>query len=888
MNNEKANGQWLIALSPLFGSCKVGCGSALSKQTWHCIRLALLFTFHFSLFTLAQPVMGGARWICMPQSGIPVFRTTFVASGRVSKAILRASSLGIYDVFINGRRVGEEELKPDWTDYRKEVAYQEFDVTDLLRKGGNALSAQVTKGWWGGDIAHNAYGPNPTLQFIASLMLTYRNGTRQTIVTDSDWHCSNASPVTNADIYDGESYDARISTDWQLYDFDDSSWMNAKVSNDPHPALIRQTAPPVTIRHKSLWRHPRHVTVYEGSKPAGTTFGTINILSRQDPTGKSHSSSFAPVHLRKGQTIVADLGQNMVGWVQFTAKGKAGTTIRVRHGEMLNSGGDAARLDKGPAGSIWTYNLRTADATLSYTMNGNASGETYHPSTTYMGFRYAELTADADITLYDIVGQVVGSNITEWGEFECSDPDINQLYRNIWWSQRGNFVSLPTDCPQRDERLGWAGDTQIFSRTAMYNGDATEIYRRWMRDLRLSQAESGAVRDIIPYCEFWGEGNAAWGDAVVIVPWNVYDMTGDISILRENYEAMKRWITYCKSQADGTWKYNGAGTAMGDWLSYEPLDSRYVSVCYFAYVSRLMQKVALALSDNESDSYAIDAGDFEQLYLDIRAEWQRRYLTPSGTVIDATQTSYLLALHLGLLPEQYVGTCRQALAQKIISNDYRLSTGFVGTGILCTTLSEAGLDDLAFTLLQQRKNPSWLYSIDQGATTIWERWDSYTIENGFHKHEWNMNSFNHYSYGSVAEWMYAGIAGIQTPDYAVTEIGESGFSHFVLAPHVDQRTTTLLRQVQGKRLTWARARTHVSQGDIEARWDRKDDGRIIYRINIPEGTTATVRMPVIASTDVVLKDGKPVLDGLIDTKAQTVSFQVTSGRHKIECRASSI
>lgn len=810
-------------------------------------------------------IAGTTNWYVPHSQGFPVLRKYFTLDKKAVKAIVRASALGIYDLYINGQRVEGEELKPGWTDYRKEVAYQEFDVTDMVQEGDNAISAQLGRGWWAGDIAHGAYGDNPLLQFIAMLHVSFDDGTRKTILTNDTWKSAKASPVTMSDIYDGESYDGRISTAWRNADFDDSAWGNAAINVNNGITLFKQTSPMVTVRDEILWRQPISAVVYQGSVPTGTTFGKISIVNEYESVNN--------ILLKKGQTMVVDVGQNMVGWVCFTAKGKEGTVITIRHGEMLNYNGDQGRLDQGPAGSVWTYNLRTADATLHYTMNGNAEGETYHPTTTFMGFRYVEMTATEDITLVDLVGQVVGDNIKEWGEFECSDSDINQLFQNVWWSQRGNFLSIPTDCPQRDERLGWSGDTQIFSRTAMYNSDATELYRQWMREMRNGQAANGAFRDMVPFVWFWGEGNAAWGDAGVIVPWTVYDMTGDKTLLTENYDAMKRWIEFCKAQGDGTWKYNGAGTGMGDWLSYEELDARYVSVCYFAYVAKLMQKAALALSAKTNDTYAIDAKNYEQLYEDIRKEWQTRYLNDSGSIKNGTQTSYLLALHLSLVPEDKVKSCRKMLRQKIIGNGYRLSTGFVGTGILCGTLSEQGMDDLAFALLQQRKNPSWLYSIDQGATTIWERWDSYTIENGFHQHPWNMNSFNHYSYGSVVEWMYAGICGIQTADYAVNAIGESGWRNFVLAPHVDNRSDAIIRNVNGERITWARAKMAIPIGNIEARWDRKDDGRIVYKVVIPPLSHATVIMPRVDVTDVIVVNGETVAGDIV----------LGAGSYTIEC-----
>ena len=440
----------------------------------------------------------------------------------------------------------------------------------------------------------------------------------------------------------------------------------------------------------------------------------------------------------------------------------------------------------------------------------------------------------------------MGSDIEEWGEFECSDSRINQLYSNIWRGQRGNFLSVPTDCPQRDERLGWTGDTQIFSRTALYQSDAASFYRKWMRDMRNSQREDGAYPDIAPYNNFWSYGTAAWGDAGVIVPWNVYDMTGDKRILEENFDSMTRWMEWLATQqetvvnADGesvTYHHIGGGTATGDWLAYEALEPRYVSVAYYAYVTQLMDSICTALGKTA------EAMHYQQQYQDIRREFQTRYLTRDGHLTRTTQTAYLLALRFGLLPELYREAARQELRKKIEQNGYKLSTGFVGTALLCPVLSDEDMDDLAYALLLQRKNPSWLYSVDQGATTVWERWDSYTHEGGFHKHHWNMNSFNHYAYGVIAEWMYAYMAGVRP--------ASPGFRHVILAPHADHRPDNHPTLAYQPRITWARSRIHTPHGDITSVWHRFPDGHYEYEFLLPHDVTYDVAIPHLQPSDKV-------------------------------------
>lgn len=792
-------------------------------QTFHSIIKALLL----SLAVFALPVqlsaqgrgLGAAQWItanneCAGQS-MPIFKQTVELIALPQQAVIEATALGIYDVTINGSRVGCHELKPGWTDYRKEVTFQTHDVTSLLQKGQNEVCIQLSRGWWAGAISRGVYGEHPAMAVMARLIADGQC----LAATDSTWLCSLSGPLLMGDIYNGETYDARLHP---------AGWLPTRTLEDMSMDVVPFEGPIVTIRPEQMWRHPQSITIYHDTIATGTTYGQIR------PDRVLGDEPFA---LHRGETAVVDLGQNMVGWMQFEAKAKGGTVLTLRHGEMLNYNGDRARLDDGPGGSVWTYNLRSAAATLHYTFCGNPQGETYHPSHTFMGFRYVAVTASDDVEIRQLTGMVVGSDIREWGEFECSDASINQLYQNIWWGQRGNFLSVPTDCPQRDERLGWTGDTQIFSRTALYQSDVAAFYRKWMRDMRNSQRDDGAYPDIAPYPAFWGYGTSAWGDAGVIVPWNVYEMTGDKAILEENFESMTRWMEWLATQHEDGFTHSGGGTSTGDWLAYDELDRRFVSVAYYAYVAQLMDSVCTALGKTD------DAGRYRQLYSDIRDEFQQHYMEADGTLNRTTQTAYLLALRLGLLPEQHRAAARDSLRMKIETNDYKLSTGFVGTGILCSTLSDEDMDDLAYALLLQRKNPSWLYSVDQGATTVWERWDSYTVEGGFHKHHWNMNSFNHYAYGAVAEWLYAYMGGIRP--------GSPGFGHVVLAPHADRRPADHPTLQYQPRITWMRTKIHTPHGDITSAWRLMDDGHYEYVFTLPAGVTYDIRIPHLQPADKV-------------------------------------
>ena len=779
-------------------------------------------------------------------NGAEMFRIKFNLVNEVKSAKIYTSALGVYDLFINGNRVGTtsddgtvvyDELKPGWTDYDKTVQYSTYDVTSLLQSGANAIGAHVASGYWNGGIAHGQYG-TPDLSFIAKLVIQFTDGTTQIVVTDPTWLTNSFGPIRMADIYNGETYDARNESDWKTAGFDDSKWLQTALFTGFTGQLKAFVGPTVQVR-QGLTNNPVSTTVYEGIKANGQTFGAINTISSINGTGL--------VHLKKGQTALYDLGQNMAGWIKFTANSAAGTKMTLRFGEMLNDNGASSRGNDGPAGSLYTANLRTAKATLIYIFKGAAGGETFNPNLTYFGFRYCEVTATQDVDIQSLSGQVVGSATEEGSSFITSSPIVNKLYSNVLWGQRSNFLSIPTDCPQRDERLGWTGDTQIFSHAAAYNADVDAFFHKWMGDMRDSQRSDGAYPSVAPFC--WGVdfGQGAWGDAGIIVPWNVYLMYGDAGIINENYASMEKYMAFLAAQAGSGYLYNGAGTDYGDWVAYESTDSRYVSVVYYAYAAQLMSKMSKAISLVSGDTYDVKSANYATLYNKIKAEFQTRYVNADGTLKQTTQTAYLLALKLGLFPNDVAkNTGITFLTQKIANNGNKLSTGFIGTGTLNQTLSQFGATNTAYNLLLQRGNPSWLYSVDQGATTIWERWDSYTIDNGFQTV--TMNSFNHYSYGAVSEWMYRFMAGIEADDSI------PGFKHFVLQPSPDTRTT--LPQGQD-RITTVDAKYHSYYGDIKSAWQLRSDGNLMYTATVPANTTATLYLPLAATTDIVYEGDVP-------------------------------
>ena len=758
--------------------------------------------------------------------GIPMFRTEFALAKTVKSARIYSSALGIYDLFINGKRVGTpqtdgtmvyDELKPGWTDYRKTVFYSVYDITGLLKNGQNAVGSEITSGWFTGGVAHNEYGQHP-LAFIAQIRIEYTDGATETIVTNTaDWKATTDSPIRMADIYNGETYDARKESAWTSAGFNDADWSETAVNNYFTGNIISFIGQSVRVR-KSLEQTPKNIKIHNGTTPNGTTYGEVNVMRTLNNT---HAFTLAA-----GETAIIDFGQNFVGWINFKVIGAQGTKLTARFAEMLNDSGAESRGNDNAKGTLYLRNLRSAKATLCYITKGDAQGETFHPSMTFFGFRYCEITATKDITIENLKGEVVGNANEENSAFVTNNELINKLYSNIVWGQRSNFLSIPTDCPQRDERLGWMGDTQIFSRAATYNADVLPFFHKWAKDVRDSQQSDGTYPSVVPDSWNVGYGRTAWAEAGIIVPWNLYLMYGDRQLLSEQYASMEKFMDWLATRRFDGYLYNGGDTQYGDWLAYEATDARFISVCYYAYAAQLMAKISAALNQTQN------VLKYQTLYRNIKEEFQRRYVSPRyGTLSVTSQTAYLLALKNDLLPDSaQTQLALTTLTGKIQDNGNKLSTGFVGTGILNQTLSEFGANDLAYNLLLQRENPSWLYSVDQGATTIWERWNSYTIASGFG--DPSMNSFNHYSYGAVSEWMFRYVAGIE-PDE-----NHPGFKHFILQPQPDIRNVS-----DNERITIVDAEYGSYYGKIKSRWERKTDGNFRYTIAVPANTSATLYLP---------------------------------------------
>jgi len=743
---------------------------------------------------------------------VPYLRKTFAVTKPITRATIYATALGIYELRLNGKRVGDHILAPEWTDYSKRLRYQEYDVTPLVASGSNVLAAQVANGWYSGHIGNGGYqrwGTSPAL--LAQLELNYADGSSARITTDGTWK-SHVSPLLATDFMLGEDYDATQELcGWDQPTFSDADWLAVRERTEPLRAINGQVMEPV----RQLDEIPAK-TLTE-PKPGHWTY---------------------------------DLGQNMVGVVRLKVTAAAGTRITLRHGEMLNADG-----------SIYTANLRGAPSIDTYICKGGGT-EVWQPKFTFHGFRYVELTGLPSKPPKDAVtGIVIGSDTPRSGEFACSDPRINQLQSNIQWGQRGNYLSVPTDCPQRDERLGWMGDAQVFVRTATYNADVAAFFTKWLTDVTDSQLANGSFADVSPFAGP-STGTPAWGDAGVICPWTIYQTYDDLALLDRQYPSMVKWVEYCRGLSVNHIRSANRGNDYGDWLSIgADTDKELIGTAYYAYSTSLVAKAAAALGKTA------DAETYGKLFGAIRQAFIDRYISADGLVKGNTQCGYVMALKFDLLPAELRAKAADHLEADIIAKGYHLSTGFVGVSYLLPVLTKAGKTDTAYRLLTQDTFPSWLFSVKMGATTIWERWDGWTPDKGFQNI--GMNSFNHYSLGSCGEWLYASVAGIDC------DPAQPGFKQIVIKPAVSSK------------LSEARGQLRSLHGLITSAWTCSN-GTFILTTTIPANATATVYVPTTDAAG-VLESGKPV------STAEGVKFQrmengaavfaVDSGRYQFRSRS---
>lgn len=710
----------------------------------------------------------------------PIFRKEFALTEtkKIAKATAFITAHGMYEAELNGKRIGNDYLTPGWTSYHNRLQYQVYDVTDQLNiQGTNAIGVTLGNGWyrdylaWGG--LRNHYGDDISLLF--QLEILFEDGSKKTVLSDGSWRTSQG-PVLNSEIYDGELYDStKELQDWTKPGFDDSTWATAIPKDFSKKVLIATENEPIRKQEE---------------------FTPLSILKTPE-----------------GDTVV-DFGQNLVGWVQLKVSGNKGDTITLFHTEVLDK-----------AGNFYVENLREADQKATYILNGKTD-QVLEPHFTFQGFRYVKVIGfPGELKKDHLKAIALYSDMENTGNFTTSNPMINQLQQNIQWGQKGNFLDVPTDCPQRDERLGWTGDAQAFFRTAAYNMNVENFFSKWLKDVKADQLPNGSIPFVVP--NVLGPnagGSAGWGDVATIIPWEMYELYGDKTVLQHQYGSMKAWVDYITSQSkDNLWK---TGFHFGDWLFYTPDDDRdgkaaitdkyLITQCFFAHSTQLLLNAAKVLEkENDVDLYS-------KLLNNIKSAFQKEYVTSSGRLVSGTQTAYVLALQFDMLPESLRIQAAERLVSNIVDYGYHLTTGFLGTPYLNHVLSRFGQEEIAYKLLLQDTYPSWLYPVTQGATTIWERWDGIKPDGTFQTP--SMNSYNHYAYGAIGDWMYRNIGGINPSSDG------SGYKKF----HI--------KVIPGGGLTSASARLETQYGPISSSWTY---GQNIFNqdIEIPVNTSADVYIP---------------------------------------------
>jgi alpha-L-rhamnosidase len=731
-------------------------------------------------------LVGGVRSI--PPS--PFLRRAFKIERPVKSARLYTTALGVYECEINGVRVGDQILAPGWTDAKTRLRYGTFDVTELLQNGANVWGTALGDGWACGHIGWtDRQRETDRPKFFGQLEIEYEGGARETIATDGNWKF-NYGPILQSDLLMGEHYDARLEfAGWSTPAFVESAWRSALTFDEGARVLCAPLGPPVRV-----------------------------------------TQEIVPVKIHQsGGAQIFDMGQNMVGRVRLKIKGERGQTIRLRFAEVLNDGPNATE------GGIYIANLRAAQQTDYYTCRGGEP-EIWKPRFTFHGFRYVEVNGlRGEANLKMITGEVLHSDTARIGDFECSDPLINQLQKNIDWGWRGNSLDIPTDCPQRDERLGWTGDAQVFVRTAAFNRDVTAFFSEWQRTMADEQRSDGAIPCTIPapvglesaaHSSAWHDGGPAWADAVLICPWEIYRTSGDTRILEEHWENFEKYFAYLENTAkDNLRCYDDFEyfQGFGDWLALDGsgqteggTPKELIGTAFYAHAANLLSSIARVLGK------ADEAQNYRAKFDSIRAAFTRRYVSSEGLMSPPYQTPYLLALEFNLVPDELRPKLAQELKRAIKARGGKLSTGFVGSPYINHVLTATGQNDLAYELLFQKQWPSWLYAVTQNATTIWERWDAWTHDKGFQTI--SMNSFNHYAYGAVGAWLYQVVAGIELDE------GIAGYQAFRLQPQPHEK------------LTFARAHLDTLHGRIESAW-KIEDGKFEWDFVVPPNTTARVLPP---------------------------------------------
>ncbi|MRG48410.1 Bacterial alpha-L-rhamnosidase [Chitinophaga sp. SYP-B3965] len=729
-----------------------------------------------------QPADWTAKWIAVSEKDTlarsPLFRKEFSVTKKIRSAIAYITAKGLYEANINGQRVSDSYFAPGWTSYRKHLQYQVYDVTASLKNGANAIGVTLGDGWYKGRIGFGSqrrfYGDTRAL--LMQLEIVYTDGTKESINTDESWKTA-YGPIMAADIYDGETYDAREEkTGWATAGYaGGSSWANVRLLEKGTEQLVGMSGPMVK-KHEE--------------------FKALKVFKTP-----------------KGETVV-DFGQNLVGWVVLKAKGTAGTKITLSHAEVLDK-----------EGNFYTVNLRSAKAQAHYILKGNEE-QSFEPHFTFMGFRYVKVDGyPGELQAGDLTAVALYSDMATTGKFTTSNTLLNQLQHNIQWGQKGNFVDVPTDCPQRDERLGWTGDAQAFANTAAYNMDVAGFFTKWLKDVKADQQPSGLIPHVIPNVLGANDGaSAGWADVSTIIPWDMYVAYGDKRLLEVQYESMKNWVGFISAKAkNNLWN---TGFHFGDWLFYRPdddndgraavTDKYLIAQAFYAHSTQLVINAARALGKQD------DVDKYTTLLSEIKKAFIKEYMTGNGRLVSSTQTAYVLALQFDMLPEELRASSAERLVENIRSYGNHLTTGFLGTPYLCHVLTRFGHINVAYDLLMQQSYPSWLYPVKMGATTIWERWDGIKPNGNFQTPD--MNSYNHYAYGAIGDWMYRNMAGINSDPAA------PGYKKIHISPK------------PGGGITSVSGELNTPYGLVVSSW-KIENNVFKLDVQIPANTSATVVLP---------------------------------------------
>ena len=707
----------------------------------------------------------------------PMFRTAFSSGKKIESARLYITANGLYEAFINGRRVGDSYLTPGWTSYNKRLQYQVYDVTGMINRGNNGLGVMLGSGWYRGNLAwggnKNIYGTQ--LSLLCQLLIMYADGSTQLVLSDGNWKSSTGA-IRYSEIYHGEINDAgKEKKGWSAAAYNDADWSPVKLVSVPKDILLATYNEPIR-------KHER--------------FTPVRIF--KTPRGE----------------LVADFGQNLVGMVEVKVSGSAGDSVKLYHAEVLDK-----------YGNFYTDNLRAAKQLNIYVLSGNGE-EHFEPHFTFQGFRYVKVeNFPGELKPENLTAVALYSDMQTTGSFSSSNALLNQLQHNIEWGQKGNFLDVPTDCPQRDERLGWTGDAQVFSRTAAFNMRVNNFFAKWLQDMQADQRDNGVVPFVIPnVLGANNPGSAGWSDASTIIPWDMYLVYADTLLLQRQYNSMKGWVDYMNN-AGRNYLWN-TGFHFGDWLFYRPDDDNsgraavtdkfLIAQCFFAHSTQLLINTAQVLGK------AADVQQYTALLKNIKEAFLKEYVTANGRLVSSTQTAYVLALNFDMLPESLRKQAAERLVQNIKDYGNHLTTGFLGTPYLCHVLTRFGYTDIAYTLLMQETYPSWLYPVKMGATTIWERWDGQKPDSTFQTP--GMNSFNHYAYGAIGDWMYRVMAGIDT--YA----SHPGYKKIMIKPHI------------GGNLTEVAAGLLTYYGKVSSGW-KVSDNQLALDVEIPANTTAMIYLP---------------------------------------------